>query len=312
MQRALIYIALTIGLLYAIRAFEYAGVRRSQGGEFAKLRTVFGEENDFDLLVIGSSRAECQFYMPAIDSATGLHSYNIGMMGATMPFIATTLDAYLVHSKAPEYVVLNLDLHTLGDDNDTVYLFPRYFAFLDNEKLYEGLQERDSRFVFFRWLPFYSLPYFSDRYRSIAIHGWLGRPTLYDADYAQGFAPSYPHPLRGDLDTVTIIETHAEIPQAVWDGTDHIRDVCAANNCRLIFVVSPLFVRQEENVTGYEQSLNTFRDYALANSIGWIDLGHDSIRFQQELYSDPAHLNKQGARTFTGHFSSVLVQYLGK
>lgn len=311
-KRALFCIALAIALLYAIRAVEYAGIRRAAGGEFDKLRTVFEEENNFDLIVIGSSRAECQFYNPVIDSATGLRSYNLGMMGATAPFVATTLEAYLLHSEAPRYVIMNLDLHTLGDNNDTVYHFPRYFAFLDNEKLYEGLKERDGRFPFFKWLPFYSMVYFSDPYRSNAMHGWLGKATVYDADYVQGFSPSYPLSSRGNLDTVTIIETHAEIPAAVWTSVNRIKEICAANNCQLIFVVSPLFVRQEERVISYAQSLEEFRLYAQTNNIGWIDLGHDSIRYSADLYTDPAHLNKQGAMLFTRHFSSELRQYLGK
>jgi hypothetical protein len=312
MKRALLYTVIAVALLYAIRAFEYAGIRRAPGGEFAKLRTLYEEENNFELVIIGSSRAECQFYNPIIDSVTGVHSYNLGLTGATLPFIATTFEAYLVHSKAPKYVVLNLDLHTLGDNTDTVYHFPRYFAFLGNEKLYEGLNARDGRFFFFKWLPFYSMPYFSDRYRSNVAYGWLNRPTKYDAGYAQGFAPTYTNPLRGDLDTMTIIETHADIPPAVWESVNRIRELCAANNCRLIFVVSPLYVRQEACVTNYSHSLTAFHDYAVANNIGWIDFGHDSIRYRPELYADPGHLNLPGAKEFTLHFSPELGQYLEK
>lgn len=312
MQRALIYFAVAIGLLYVIRELEYAGVRKSESGEFAKLRTTFLEENNFDLIVIGSSRAECQFYTPIIDSVTGLNCYNIGMTGATMPFIAATLEAYLVHSKAPKYVVLNLDLHTLGDNNDTVYRFPRYFAFLENEKLYEGLQNRDGRFVYFKWLPFYSMPYFNNRYVSNSIHGWLNTPTQFDDDYIKGFSPSTPDPTWGDLDTAGMISTNAEIPQAVWDGVNRIKEICAGNNSKLIFVVSPLFHRQEDCVKNYPDSRNQFYDYALANSIGWIYLGHDSIRFEKRLYADPAHLTAEGAQAFTRRFSTALMQYLDK
>ncbi|HTF02633.1 MAG TPA: hypothetical protein VK826_01355, partial [Bacteroidia bacterium] len=149
MKRALLYVFLAIVLLYAVRALLYEGLHRTKSGEFAKLRTVFEEKNNFDVIIIGSSRAECQFYNPIIDSVTGLSSYNLGMTGATMPLIAATLEAYLENSEPPKYVVLNIDLHSLSDNTDTVYLFPRYFAFLDNEKLYEGLVARDKRFLYF-------------------------------------------------------------------------------------------------------------------------------------------------------------------
>lgn len=312
MKRALIYVVVAIGLLYVIRELEYMGVRKVENGEFAKLRTTFLEENNFDLLIIGSSRAECQYYTPIIDSATGLNCYNIGMTGATMPFIASTLEAYLAHSKAPKYVILNLDLHTLGDNNDTVYRFPRYFAFLENDKLYEGLQNRDGRFAFFKWLPFYSMPYFNNRYLSNSAHGWLDTPTKFDNDYIKGFSPSISDTTLGDLDTATMIETRAEIPEAVWDGIDRIKDICKSNNTQLIFALSPLFSRREERVTNYPDSRKQFYEYSLAHNIGWIDLGHDSIRFEKQHYSDPAHLTKLGAQHFTRRFCAVLVQYLDK
>lgn len=312
MKRALLYTALAIALLYAVRAIEYAGLRRASGGEFAKLRTQFETENNFDLLVIGSSRAECQYYTPLLDSATGLKCYNIGMPGATMPLIATSLEAYLVHSNAPKYVVLNLDLHSLGDNNDTVYEFPRYFAFLGNEKLYDGLQQRDGRFFWFKWLPFYSLPYSGVRYMSNSVHGWMGTPTVYDADYEQGFSPCIPDHRWGDLDTATMIVTHAEIPQAVWDGVQRIQTICSERHCTLLFAVSPLFHRQEACVESYPQSFEAFRAYAAEHYIAWIDLGHDPIGRQKEFYADPAHLNKEGALLFTRRFSSALVQYLGE
>lgn len=310
MQRAFLYIAVAIALLYVVRALEYAGLRRVQGGEFAKLRTVFEEENNFDLVIIGSSRAECQYYNPIIDSITGLKSYNLGMTGATMPLIASTLEAYLVHSKAPKYVVLNLDLHSLGDNTDTVYKFPRYFAFLDNEKLYEGLQEHDGRFFFFKWLPMYSMPYFSNRYLSNSVRGWMNKPTLYDIDYVQGFSPSVADTSIGDYDTATLKPTRADIPAAVWQGLKKIDSICKANNSRLIFAISPLYHRQEECVFGYTTAHDSFRDYAESSEIPFIDMGHDTLRYQQHMFADPAHLNKSGAQLFTIRFSTALTQYL--
>jgi hypothetical protein len=310
MRRALIYLVIAIGLLYLIRELEYMGVRKAENGEFAKLRTTFLEENNFDLIVIGSSRAECQFYTPIIDSATGLNCYNIGMTGATMPFIASTLEAYLVHSKAPKYVVLNLDLHSLGDNNDTVYRFPRYFAFLSNEKLYEGLQARDGRFVFFRWLPFYSMPYFNNRYVSNSVHGWLNTPTQFDDDYEKGFSPSIPDPTWGDLDTAIMVSP--AIPSAVWDGVKKIKRLCTENNCELIFVISPLYRRQQAVVKSYDRSYNELLEYAAQNQIAWIHPDDKMLSYNKQYYNDPAHLTKEGAKIFTRSFSADLVQYLDK
>lgn len=310
MKRPVIFAILALVLLYAVRAIEYAGLRRNAKGEFAKLRQTFCEKNNYDLLVIGSSRAECQFYTPRIDSITGLKSFNAGMIGSIMPFTRATLEAYLVHSKAPKYVVLSLDLHSFSDNPDTVYNFPRYFAFLGNDKLYEGLKARDKRFFYFKYLPFYSMPYYSARYLNSSLRGWTGNQGKYDADYEQGFAPHIQNTRLGDIDTMTIPVFNHDPPPLIWEELEKIEAICKQNGSKLILVVSPLFHRWEEKVINYSAVLERFRTYSTQHNLAFIDLSYDPINLNKTYYADPAHLNKSGALVFTRHFSVTLMQYI--
>lgn len=310
MKRALTYALFAIALTYVIRELLYIGIRKNKGGEFDKLNTAFVKTNDYDILIIGSSRAECQFYPPIIDSATGLRSYNIGMTGAVMPFIAASLDAYLENSAPPKYVILNLDLHSLGDATDTVYKFPRYFAYLNNTELYKGLAQCDSRFTAFRWISVYSMPYFGTKYLSNSLHGWMNIRTDYDADYVQGFAPSIPDYKTSQMDTMRLIQTNATPSDNIVAALDHIREVCDSNNVQLLFAISPLFYRQEDAAIGYEKSKSIIKSYAESYDLIWIDMDQDSIRFRSAFYSDPAHLNKQGAMVFSRHFCEAIRQYI--
>ncbi len=310
MKRALIFASLAIVLLYAVRMIEYAGIRRNAKGEFAKLRQTFLEKNNFNLIVIGSSRAECQFYTPLIDSATGLKSFNIGMVGSIMPFTRATLEAYLVNSKAPEYVVLNLDLHSFSDNPDTVYSFPRYFAYLENEKLYEGLKERDKRFTYFKYLPFYSMPYYSARYLNSSLRGYTGTQGKYDADFELGFAPHPQNTRLGDLDTMTIPVFNNHPSALIWQELERIEAICKKNGSQLILVVSPLFYRREEKEVNYSRFIGEFSSFAIKHNLPFIDLSHDSIRQNKTFFADPAHLNKAGALAFTRRFCAELRQYI--
>lgn len=312
MKKSLVFAFIAIALLYVVRAFEYAGIRKNEKGEFAKLHLSFEEKNNFDLIVIGSSRAESQFYMPHIDSCTGLNAYNLGMTGAVLPFMRTTLEAYLVHSTPPKYVVLNLDLHSFSDNPDTIYNFPRYFAFLNNEKLYEGLKERDKRFLFFKYFPFYSMPYYTSRYFDSSIRGWIGKEGKYDAYYESGFAPEPVNSKLGDFDTLTIPYFNNPAPAFAIPELDKIDSICKKNNTRLIFALAPLYCRWEEHVVNYPALKEQFHDYAAKHNISFIDLSHDSIRFNQTLYADPAHLDKAGALLFTRHFCDSLGQYISR
>ncbi|HTF04000.1 MAG TPA: hypothetical protein VK826_08240, partial [Bacteroidia bacterium] len=161
-----------------------------------------------------------------------------------------------------------------------------------------------------KWLPFYSMPYYSNRYLSNSVRGWLNQPTKYDADYEQGFAPSIRDTSWGDMDTATLIVANPDIPPAIWESTDQIREVCKANNCTLILVVSPLFHRKEACIPNYRESFDAFKFYAARHQLPFIDFGHDSIRFDKNMYADPAHLGKEGAKQFTRKFSAALMQYI--
>jgi len=95
----------------------------------------------------------------------------------------------------------------------------------------------------------------------------------------------------------------------VWSAFLQIEELCKKNNSQLILVVTPLFHREEQIVANYEESLKKFRDYATTKAIPFIDMGHDTIRFDKTKYADPAHLNKLGALEFTRRFYPRLMQF---
>ncbi|HET6992639.1 MAG TPA: hypothetical protein VFJ43_14995, partial [Bacteroidia bacterium] len=75
-------------------------------------------------------------------------------------------------------------------------------------------------------------------------------------------------------------------------------------------VAAPIFHRLEDKIINYPRILSDFHQYADKNRLIFIDLAHDSIRFNKDFYSDLSHLNKAGAMAFTRHFSLALTQYI--
>ena len=107
----LIQVIVAILLVVLAREVVYIGIRNNKIGEYDKLNTIFLKENNFDLLFIGSSRTESHYNPGIFDSITGLSSYNIGLEAASSRMIKGELLAYLEHSEAPKYVVINIDFH---------------------------------------------------------------------------------------------------------------------------------------------------------------------------------------------------------
>jgi hypothetical protein len=312
MKKGLLYTALALALLYVVRELEYAGIRRNEKGEFAKLRESFLEKNAYEMVILGSSRAECQFDPVQIQTRTGLSTYNLGMTGATMPFIRATFEAYLENSAPPEYAVLNLDLHSLNDNPDTVFDFPRYFPYLSNKKLRAGLQERDARFTWFRLFPFYSMPYCGTRYLNAAVRGWADIPGKNDRFTIAGFSPSLPDRSSMYMDTLVYPPVQSVAQPWFWEELNKIDSICRANDCHLILVISPIYARYEASIANYPQVIRSAEDYASAHRIPLINLSGLSLKESPQYFSDHAHLYHRGVFYFTSEFSTQVRQYLTK
>jgi hypothetical protein len=311
MKRALVYFVLTLTLLYAVREVLYTGVRKNKKGEFARLRQTFLEKTPCDILVIGSSRAEGHFFPPAFDSATGLKTFNIGMSGATLPFIATTFEAYLENSPPPKYVILNVDWHTFDHPPDTVYLFPRYFPYLANKKLQEGISKRDGRFPFFKYVAPFSMPYFGTRYINAAIRGYTGKLGQYDTTVVQGYTPVLP-PVRSSLaqEIAALYDRELTIPSHIPAELRRIKKICDARNIKLVFVISPIHEALTKHITNHETLLQFVRSFAGAERIRLFDYSNSEICRTDACFSDPSHMNRMGSRRFSHVFASDFAQYI--
>ncbi|TND01789.1 MAG: Uncharacterized protein FD123_4165 [Bacteroidetes bacterium] len=309
MKRILVISLIALALLYALRELEYAGIRRSQQGEFAKLREMFLEPQHYDVLVVGSSRAEAHFNTAVIDSATGLCSYNAGLLGATSPFMKTALEAYLENSKAPQYVILNIDYHAPGDSPDTIHDFPRYFPYLANEKLYAGLCKHDKRFPYFRYLPFYSMPYCGTRFLNSAIRGYAGKTGVYDSLTYHGYLPVI-RKIIIDPDTFRFPVYRKMPPEATMQGYAGIISLCKKNNIKVIIVLSPLYKQFSKWLTNEAEVVSFLHDFAAKQDVPLFNYSRSPLCDDKSLFADPAHLNREGSTRFSRIFAKDLAQYL--
>lgn len=309
MKKTFLWILFAVALTYLVRELLYIGVRKNRIGEYDKLNTIFLKHNNYNCLVIGSSRAESHFNPRIIDSITHLDSYNIGLEGATMPFILGGLEAYLVNSKAPEYVMLNIDFHAFKDNNDTIHRFPRYFPYLSNKKFYHKLKERDHRFLFFKWIPLYSLPYFNEQYLNASLRGYFGIENEFDQSFIQGYAP-VPPGLTIDVDTFKYSKFYSNPQEIIFQSLDSIINVCKKNNSKLIFVVSPMYYKGFEAVTNRNELLQIFKNIAEKYNLGYMDYTSSDFCNDKTLFADPYHSNKKGSILFSEKFANDLRQYI--
>lgn len=300
------YIVLAILGLYGIRGVMYRGIRSNEVGEFAKLKTLFVDKNDYDLLYIGTSRCETSFNPPIIDSITGLRSFNAGIMGSGFPMQSDILKAYLVHSKPPRFVVINADIYDLDRENE-INQFPRYFAFLENDALRKGLRIHDKRIEYFRWFAPYTLAYLNDRYRYAAARGFTGHTIAFDRSFVAGFVPaerdltSQFEQLRDTFFVTGIDSAKADLQRLI--------DVCMQNGIQPILVASPSSIEIIQRLDDLDAPTEALTDIATRNRIPFLNYVLDSLAYDRSFFADPNHLNNRGAELFSRKVGKDLSRY---
>lgn len=308
MKKYFLYIFITIVATYVIRELLYVGIRKNKIGEYDKLNTIFLKSSDFENIFIGSSRAESHFNPAIIKKETGITAYNMGMEGEFMPMIKGILQCYLEKNKAPERIFLNIDVHSYTGEI-VVNRFPRFFAYLSKKRLFKALQETDNRFWAFKYIPFYSMPYFNTNYLNAALRGYTGIESEFDKTFINGYAP-IPDNMNIHLDTANYTPFQSVPQPAIFSNLDSIINICSANNIKLYFVFTPMYYKGFNAVTNGQQLTETFKSIALSHRITCLDYTADSICTNKNYFADPYHLNKTGSEVFTLKFARDIRQYL--
>ena len=283
-----------------MREILYCGLRRNKAGIFDKYNTIFLKNNKYETIIIGSSRAESHFSCKIIDSVLHTNSYNIGIQGASLPFALDVFNAYLENSTFPKNVIFNIDHHINTCDNDTVFMFPRYFPYLKNKTLYKALEKRDKRFVAFRYAPFYGLAYMGDNYVSSAMRGFFSKPGKYDLNYHKGYTP--------------IMEVkwkykpyYACDEDVMYNRIDSIAALCKTHHANLFLVISPIYYKASALILNRAALIQKLNQKAASDNITLLDYSNDAISKDSALFADPYHLKEKGAKLFTNELVKDLM-----
>jgi hypothetical protein len=301
------YFLVALAGLYGIREVMYLGIRSNEVGEFAKLRTLYLEKNDYDLVFIGSSRCESHIRPPVIDSAIGTRSYNIGTMGSGFPLQLSILKSYLVHSKVPKYAVISVDYYA-PHRSDRLNNFVRYFPYFSNRTLYKELVLFEQRMIAFRCFAPYALAYLNDRYRYAATRGFTGRTIDFDLTFENGFVPvpiDHPEVFREEIvpfDVSAIDSGMADLQALV--------DYCLERDIAPIIVASPTHFELTKDIQNRSQAVSAIQELSDRNHVPFFNYIDLPMSKNQSLFADRTHLNFAGATAFSRVLAEDLKDYI--
>ncbi|MDP1802902.1 MAG: hypothetical protein Q8L81_16190 [Bacteroidota bacterium] len=296
------YFLITTALLYGLRQLHYKGLLKQTAGYYDKYNTAFFKNNNFNTLFLGSSRAEMHYDTKLFDSLTGLNSFNLSLAGANPQIAFAALKTYLHKSKAPKYLIYEVDYHYLKYKSSEIKEFNNYFPYLSEPELRGQLSKVDARMDHFYYNPYYSFPYTGFKNLSTSMHGWLNIPNRTDSFYYKGYLNES---LRPSLvfNRVTPCYTFFNVNDRAY--LDSIITICKQNKTKITLVSSPIFAGGKVDLKNKDQIIAQLHNIAKINNISFYDLSSLSFCNNRKLFIDHYHLNYLGATKFTTCFCSL-------
>lgn len=241
---------------------------------------------DANVLIMGNSRAWCQYSPQIFDSVLGTSTYNIGIDGSCFDRQLARYDIYRHYQQSlPNLIIQNVEFFTLGHtegyerEQFMPYLMYPYFR----KRICE-IEPFSFGELFIPMYRYYNTGFYADytRYDDPMVKGYFGQNNVWNGSKLKEIKPY-----------------HQEVdPNTLRLFTNYIEDV-QREKIKLIFVLAPLYEGAMFNVLNLKEIHGIFYELSERYDIPILDYTNCWLSQDTTFFYNATHLNKTGAELFT-------------
>ncbi len=264
---------------------------------------------NYDLLLLGSSRTHLHDNPRIIDSVTGMNSYNAGIEGGSMMELDIVLNGYLETHPAPKLVVLEVAMLSMDVDKQIVSNPTFYFNHLQNNAVYNRLNQSWKYTGFLKYLPFLRLAQFDDLNRSYGIKGLIGEKEPLFGDTYKGYAENTSQVIS---DTVTSNATGCAWVKYSEKGNQFLSQVlssCQKKKIPIIVMYAPEYKRMNYECPDGHRVIAGIDSICRSFNIPFWNYLNNPICNNRLLFANISHFNKRGADVFSAMLAEDIRKY---
>lgn len=239
-----------------------------------------------DLIILGNSRAWCQYSPQILDSVLGTTSYNIGIDGSCFNRQLARYELYRHYiPNAPKYIIQNVEFFTLGHTEG--YEREQFMPYL----IYPYFREKICQIEPFSfgelYIPMYRY-YVNNvydeytKYDFPVVKGYLGEDNKWD-----GSKLNETEPYIQEVDTNSL--------KMFIDYIEGLQE----ENIKLILVFAPIYKDGLSKVLNLEEIHGLYYDLANKYNLPILDYANCWLSQDTTYFYNATHLNKQGAELFS-------------
>jgi hypothetical protein len=276
---------------------SYYYYRQVRGSDY--LTTYAIEKTTADLIVFGSSRANHHYDPDIFSRSLHLSFFNAGRDGNFLFYHYAVLKGVLKRY-SPKMVILDFMPGEFEINQDSYDRLSTLLPYYDKHPEMRSVIELKS--------PFEKIKTISSLYRNnsnlLIIAGGNALFSKKKREDDRGYIPLntiWNHPIKNDLSPFQ----YKLDSQKIKTYESFIHD-CLSSNVKLYIICSPIFLR--EKFPNY--SIRVAETIAQKNKVMFFDFSEDSFFVNSpKLFSDPEHLNADGAKIFSTRVTDSILKH---
>lgn len=265
-----------------------------------------GTNNNYDILLLGTSRMKNGLDPYVIDSITGLSTYNAAVGGSSAIEANMILQAYLVNNPPPKTVFLTADVILISSKKN-VTVPVAYITCTDVPIIRSTLVEGGMPLGLYDIIPFLKLSEMTDWYRMSCVRGILRliSKQTQTSNRNNGFINRYITPIKKEQPNA---KKHMPVNVKCVKALDQLISTCRQHNIKLVFVYAPEYKHYYTcNVTNRKEVMDVYKERAVKYDIPFLQYDSLEICFEGKYFKDNSHLNAKGAHLYSTIFANDIL-----
>lgn len=291
-KTAVIFIVV-ISLMLCLDAFITHRLHHSRASMLVGMNDVFFDSTNYDVVIMGSSRALVQYDTRILDTILNKNCYNLGIDGRGMISQIIKYIAYEKRHGRPKVIIHNIDCFLLDEDNG--YEREQYLPYLFDKELFDAIYKREDFTIFDSIIPLIRYAGYEQMIREgLGLSNKMDKSGMY-----KGYRPNY------SIWDGRMLEATVEVgfgcdPVVVSAFKRFLID-CRGKGIKLVFVYAPFFSGARCKMSDEKQKamFDSFDRIAEEYQIPLLSWWDCPISEDTAYFYNATHLNADGAKLFT-------------
>ncbi len=243
---------------------------------------------DADLLILGNSRAWCQYSPQILDSILGTNSYNIGIDGSAINRQRARYDIYRHYQEVkPKYLIHNVEFFTLGGltiGYEREQFMPYMMFPYARKRIIDAGEPFSFGELYIPMYRYYTNNVYDDytKFDYVIEKGYFGEDIPWDGSKLADLEP-YVAPIDS---------------QALNIFIDFIEELIK-DDIQIVLVSAPIYRGATQKVLNYDEYTKLYTNLSAQFGLSFLDYSDYYLCEDTIYFYNATHMNKQGAELFS-------------